>query len=104
MKQRTPPMAMAKKLARLLTPERPDYQYLKKVFQNTRTILDVTKTQPEKRLPELLTDEELIAFYDAAWHTQSSVHLIMIKILVYTGVRNAELSALRLRDVDLKKC
>ena len=28
-----------------------------------------------------IADEELLAFYDAAWHTQSSVHLILIKIL-----------------------
>jgi integrase/recombinase XerD len=103
-KQRTPPMAMANKLARLLASERPDYQYLKKVFQHTRTILTVTKTKAEKRLPDLLTDEELLAFYDAAWHAQSSVHLIMIKILVYTGVRNAELAVLRIRDIDLGKC
>lgn len=105
MARKTPPMAMAKKLVRLLSPERPDYPYIKKVFQHVRTLLAVTKTtKVERRLPELLTDDELLAFYDAAWHTQNSSHLIMIKLLVYTGVRNAELANIRLRDVDLKKC
>jgi len=101
---RTPPMVMAKKLVKLLKPERPDYLYVKKVFQHTRALLAVKKTKPEKRLPELLTDDELLAFYDAAWHTQNPTHLILIKLLVYSGMRNAELAAVRLQDVDLKNC
>ncbi|HEY9783870.1 MAG TPA: tyrosine-type recombinase/integrase [Candidatus Obscuribacterales bacterium] len=104
MKERTPPMAMANKLVRLLAPERPDYQYLKKVFEHTRRMLAVKKTKTGKKLPDLLTDTELLAFYDAAWHTQNSTHLILIKLLVYTGMRNAELAGVRLQDVDLKNC
>lgn len=103
-KKRIPPMAMAKKLARILGAERPDYQYLKKVFQHTRSILAVSRTKAEKKLPELLTDDELLSFYEAAWHSQNPGHLILIKVLVYTGVRNAELAAIKLRDIDLKKC
>lgn len=102
--KRTPPMVMAQKLVRLLADERPDYQYLKKVFEHTRSLLAVKKDKAEKRLPELLTDDELVAFYEAAWHTQNPSHLILIKLLIYTGIRNAELTAVRIRDVDLKKC
>ena len=36
MVRQTTPTHMAKKLARLLRPERPDYAYVKKVFQHTR--------------------------------------------------------------------
>lgn len=97
-------MQMARKLVRLLKPERPDYQYLKKVFQHTRTLLDVNQTKAEKRLPELLTDDELLAFYEAAWHAKNPNHLILIKLLIYTGIRNAELTEVRLQDVDLDKC
>jgi len=104
MTKRTTPLAMAKKLVRVLKPERPDYQYLKKVFQNIRVLLDVSQTKPEKRLPDLLTDDELLAFYEAAWHAKNPSHLILIKLLVYTGIRNAEVTGVRLRDVDLDKC
>ena len=97
-------MAMARKLVRILKPERPDYQYLKKVFQHIRTLLDVSQTKPEKRLPDLLTDDELLAFYEAAWHAKNPNHLILIKLLVYTGIRNAEFTEVRLQDVDLDKC
>ena len=58
---------MAKKLACILPPEGPDYAYLKKVFQRTRALLAVRPTQAEKRLLELLTDPELVAFYEAVW-------------------------------------
>lgn len=36
-RNQTPPKQMAKKLVRLLRLERPDYPYLKKVFQHTRS-------------------------------------------------------------------
>ena len=58
---------MAKKLAGQLRHQRPDYQYLKHVFQHIRDILDVTPDIREKRLPELLTDQELISFYDTVF-------------------------------------
>jgi hypothetical protein len=48
MKDRTPPMVMANKIVRLLAPERPDYQYLKKVFEHTRQLLAVKKQRPLK--------------------------------------------------------
>lgn len=102
--KKTTPMQMARKIVRLLKPERPDYQYLKKVFQHTRTLLDVNQTKAEKRLPELLTDDELLAFYEAAWQAKNPNHLILIKLLIYTGIRNAELTEVRLQDVDLDKC
>ena len=68
-----PPKAMAKRLVRLLRPQRPDYPYLKKVFQHTRELLQIKPRKAQKRLPELLTDEELIAFYETVWHVPNRV-------------------------------
>lgn len=98
------PKQMARKLVRLLRPQRPDYPYLKKVFQHTRELLEVKPSKAKKRLPELLTDSELVGFYEAVWHARNSVHMVMIKLLIYTGLRNAELSRIRLKDVDLDQC
>lgn len=103
MENRTPPMAMAKKIVRLLRQERPDDHYLKKVFQHTRILLEIKRENQQKRLPDLLSDEELLAFYDAVWHAHHPMHMVMIKLLIYTGIRNAELAAVRLRDVNLDK-
>ena len=54
--------------------------------------------------PELLTDSELVGFYEAVWHSRNSVHMVMIKLLIFTGLRNAELSQIRLKHVDLDLC
>ena len=99
--ERIPPMQMAKRLARLLRKQRPDSYYLKKVFFHTRKLLEVTPEKKEKRLPQLLTDEELIAFYEAIVATRNRTHMVMIKLMIFTGVRNAELSQIRIDDVDL---
>ena len=99
--ERTPPLQMAKKLARQLRSQRPDYSYLKQVFSHTRKLLNVSQDNTSKRLPQLLTDEELAAFYDAVFSTRNPTHMVMIKLLIFTGIRNAELAKIRLADVDL---
>jgi integrase/recombinase XerD len=96
--------AMAKKLVRVLRPQHLDYHYLKKVFQHTRELLDIGPAPQVKRLPELLTEADLMAFYDAVWHARQLTHGVMLKLLLFTGIRNAELVHLRLTDVDLQTC
>jgi integrase/recombinase XerD len=100
--ERIPPKEMAKKLVRQLRPQQPDYQYLKQVFQHIRIIMDVTPASVKKRLPELLTDQELVSFYDAVFRAHNRKHTAMIKLLIFTGVRNAELAMIRLTDIDLE--
>lgn len=97
----TSPKQMATRLTRLLRPERPDDAYLKKVFQHTRALLAVHPVKPKKRLPELLTDRELMAFYEAVWQARHPIHMVMVKLLLFTGLRNAELAQVRVQDVDL---
>lgn len=101
MTKKLPPKAMAKKLARLLRRERPDYPYLKKVFAHVRELLAVPSPKKAKRLPQLLTDEELVFFYETVWQARNRTHMVMIKLLILTGVRNRELSHIRLQDVNL---
>ena len=74
---------MAKKLVRVLRAQHPDSPYLKKVFQHTRELLDVSPAPQTTRLPELLTEAELVAFYDAVWHARQLTHGAMLKLLLY---------------------
>ena len=104
MSARIPPKAMAKKLVRVLRPQHPNAHYLKKVFQHTRVLLDVGAAPPVKRLPALLTDAELVAFYHAIWQAHQLTHVVMLKLLLFTGMRNAELVRLRPIDIDLQTC
>lgn len=101
---RISPKEMAKKLVKLLRPNRPDYLYLKQVFKHTRQMLEVNVEKSRKRLPELLTDSELVAFYEAVWNARNTSHLVMIKLLIYTGIRNAELTNVQIKDADLTNC
>jgi integrase/recombinase XerD len=46
----------------------------------------------------------LVAFYEAIWQARQLTHVVMLKVLLLTGIRNAELTHLRLTDVDLHTC
>ncbi len=103
MAERLPPKEMAKKLTRLLKKQDPDYGYLQKVFGHVRESLGLKgKISREKKLPELLTDEEMKRFCAAVREANHRVHTVMIKLLIYTGVRNSELASILIDDVDVK--
>lgn len=103
MKERIPPKKMAARIAKILKAQKLDVNFVKKVFQLIREELRLrTRARRARKLPELLTEAELSAFYDAVWNAEDATHMVMIKLLIYTGIRNAELANLSLRDVDLK--
>ena len=100
--QRATPKNTASRLLRILRRQRPDYNYVKKVFEHVRRELGFKGRAPKpKSLPALLTEKELTRFYDAVWNVADRTHTVMIKLLLYTGIRNAELANLKLADVDL---
>lgn len=100
--ERIPPKTMAKQVANLLRKQRPDPGYVKKVFQYVREDLGLKGGKVQsKRLPELLTEKELNRFYQAVWQASNRMHMIMLKLLLFTGIRNEELANLTLKEVDL---
>lgn len=102
--RRTPPKRKARQLAKHLREERPDYAYLKAVFAALRVELDVQVEREPKKLPYVPTEEEIRAYYQAVWTARRSGDVVLIKTLLYTGVRVAELVAIRLPEVDLDAC
>ncbi|MBL0715659.1 MAG: tyrosine-type recombinase/integrase [Desulfosarcina sp.] len=102
--KRTPPKVMATKLAKVLKKERPDHIYLKKVFAHIRDDLGLRgRVAAPKRMPEILTEEELRNFYSAVWNVSNRNHVVMIKVLFFTGVRNSELANMTLQDVNINE-
>ena len=102
--KRVPPKEMALKLAKSLNKQRPDYNYVKKVFEHIRNELNLKgKIPKEKKLPQLLTEKELIRFYETVWNAADRTHVVMIKLLIFTGIRNAELANLKLDDLALNE-
>ena len=102
--KRTPARKKATQLAKYLRAERPDYIYLKEVFRHLRGELGVGVQREPKRLPYVPTDQEVRNYYEAVWQARRSDDIVMIKTLLYTGVRVSELVAIRLADVDLDAC
>ena len=101
---RTSAKQKARELAKYLRRERPDYAYLKEVFRHLRSELEVTVPGPKRRLPDVPTEEEIRRYYELVWQTRKTADLVLIKTLLYTGVRVSELIAIRLADVDLDRC
>lgn len=94
----------AKQVARLLRNERPDYFYLKELFRHLRAELKVAVQQKPKKLPYVPSEEEISNYYEAVWNARNITHMILIKILLYTGIRVGELTKIRLKDVSLNSC
>jgi len=102
--KRTPARQKARQLAKHLRAERPDYIYLKEVFRHLRAELDVEVQREAKRLPYVPTEDEIRRYYQSVWKERRGSDVVLVKTLLYTGVRVAELVAIRLDDVDLDAC
>lgn len=100
--ERVSPKEMAGQLVKLLRKQHPDPNYVKKVFQYIRQDLDlIGGTVRSKRLPELMTENELNQFYKAVWQASNRAHMVMLKLILFTGIRNEELVNITIKDVDL---
>ena len=94
----------AKQIAKYFRQERADYENTKDVFRKLREILDIRVTKKAKKLPYVPTEEEIKKYYEVVWKSKNLLHIIMIKTLLYTGVRVTELINIKLEDVDINNC
>jgi integrase/recombinase XerD len=102
--QRVPPKKKAQQLAKHLRSERPDYNYLKKLFYYLRRELEVEVPNKPKKLPTVPSEEEIQRLYEAVFQSKRFLDMVIIKTFLYTGVRVSELANIRLDDVDFKLC
>lgn len=80
--------------------ERPDYAYLKSLFQHLRTELEIEVPKASKKLPYVPTEEELKRYYEVVWKSKNFQDMMIVKTLMYTGIRVSELINIRLTDID----
>lgn len=102
--KRTPARKKAKEIAKLLRAERPDYVYLKRVFQCLRQELDVQVTRAPKKLPDVPTEQEIERYYKTVWKSKRFQDMVIVKTFLYTGLRVSELVRIKLTDVDYDRC
>jgi len=102
--KRTPARKKAQWLAKALKSEKPDYDYLRELFRHLRKELQVEVTECPKRLPIVPTEAEIQKYYQAVWKSRNMKHVVMIKTLLYTGVRVSELIKIKLSEIDFDRC
>ncbi|HSL87285.1 MAG TPA: hypothetical protein VK861_10160, partial [Bacteroidales bacterium] len=74
---------MADQIVRLLRKQHPDSSYVKNVFHYIRESLALKGgSVRSKRLPELMTNDELDRFYKAVWHASNRSHIVMLKLML----------------------
>lgn len=99
---RIPPKKMANQIAGLLREQQPDANYLRKVFEYIREDLGIKGVAKKpKRKPEIMSEEELNRLYKAVWRASNRMHMVLLKLVLFTGIANEELVNVRLKDVDL---
>ena len=103
MSTRTSASKKAIELAKYLRKENPDYMYLKEVFRHLRKELEIkVVVQPKtKREVYIPTEDEIKKYYQAVWESQDMQNMVIVKTLLYTGIRVGELIRIKLDEVDL---
>ncbi|WP_240961340.1 hypothetical protein [Aneurinibacillus aneurinilyticus] len=94
----------ARELAKYLRAERPNYAYLKRLFQHLRDELEIEVPKASKKLPYVPTEEELKRYYEVVWKAKNFQDMMIVKTLMYTGVRVSELVNIKLTDIDFHYC
>lgn len=102
--KRMPVGQKAKLLAKTLRAEKPDYDYLRELFRHLRRELKIEVTHRSKKLPVVPTEEEIQRYYNVVWKARKMNHVVMIKTLLYTGVRVSELIKIKISDLDFDRC
>lgn len=101
---RTSTKEVVSKIVKILKNERPDYIYLRNLFKKIREEFAIEVETQTKRLPYVPTEEEIKRYYEVVWQSRETKHMVLIKILLYTGVRVNELVNIKLQDIDYDSC
>ena len=103
--ERTPAQQKAKKLLRHFRKEYPDYVYLREVFRHIRQELKVeVYREPKKDTLVVPTEEEIKRYYSIVWNSRNMQHVVLFKVLLYTGMGVSELIRVKISDVNFEKC
>jgi integrase/recombinase XerD len=87
MEKRTGPKKKAQQIAKYFRREHPDYNYIKAVFRHLREELTIPVQSKPKKLPYVPTEDEIKRYYEAVWQEKNIQDMLIIKILLYTGIR-----------------
>src|ERR1022692_3875197 len=70
--------------------------------REVRKQMELRRPRRSRRLPKLLPDASLKAFYETVDKAGNLQHQIMLRLLFYTAVRVSELTDMAVDDVDIE--
>ncbi len=74
--------------------------FYEKILKQDRKVYYMERPMRDKKLPEVLSQQELMSIFEAAGNIK---HRVMLMLIYAAGLRRSELLALRLGDVDLDR-
>jgi integrase/recombinase XerD len=77
---------------------------MKELFRYLREELAIAVPKPVQKLPPVPTEAEIRCYYEQVWAGQNLQDVVLIKLLLYTGVRVGEVVKIALAEVDLERC
>ena len=92
-----------RKIERIARHERLSYDQFAYVTKAVRRELGLKPNKKRKRLPVILTDSELTAFFKAIDDCGDTIHQLMLRLLFFSGIRVGELVAVKMDDVYLSE-
>jgi len=92
----------AREIVNLIRRHRLTYDALRKATYQARQHLSLKPPHRGRKLPKLLTESDLKRYFDSVDAADNLQHAILLRLFLYTGVRNAELCHIRKSDVDLE--
>jgi integrase len=73
--------------SRLVRHHRLTYEQFNLICRAVRKEMELARPRRSRRLPKLLPEASLKAFYDAVDHSGNLQHQIMLRLLFYTALR-----------------
>ena len=95
---------LIRRIARLVRQDGLDYEGWRYVAKKVRQVCRLKPAKKGRKLPNVLTAEEFRRFYQEVDRASNAEHALMLRLLIYTGVRVAELCKIEVSDVDLDAC
>ncbi len=89
------------KIAKIVRQEGWDYEDLRYAYRRVREELNLKPAKKPKRLPRVLSEEEFKKFYKEIEKADNLQHELMLKLLFFTGVRNQEMTNIKVSDLYL---
>lgn len=102
-------LTLVKELKKVIRKYKPGRKELENALREVRrdvSVLEIigpVRNQPGRKLPKLPTDEQVQILLSTLEDDGRLVYRLMIKMLLYTGLRNDELCNLRVDGIDLRR-